>query len=162
MAVFKRLVQNPSSPDKDIKAAGSARYKQSAFARLTDTNALSRDLNDQILYTLPLTDADTGTQAITTRKGVVKITTTNNGPLTITLTTTSTSELLVADADNYFVQATVSCGTSGVLAYAMAKPIFHNNQIVFTLVQTGGATAWENATPWDTVYLNYEIVKIGD
>lgn len=156
MPVFKRLVQNPSFPDKDIKAAGSARYKQSTFARLTDTNALARDLNDQILYTLPLTAAATGTQAITTKKGIVKITTTNTGTLTITLTTTSTSELLVADADNYFVCATVSCGTTGVVAYAMAKPIATNNQIVFTLVQTGTATAW------GTCYLNYQIVKIGD
>ena len=156
MAIFKRLVQNPSSPDKDIKAAGKDRYKQSAFARLTDTNALSRDANDQILYTLPLTAAATGTQAITTKKGIVKITTTNTGTLTITLTTTSTSELLVADADNYFVQATVSCGTSLVFAYAMAKPITTNNQIVFTLVQTGTATAW------GTCYLNYQIIKIGD
>ena len=28
MAIFKRLVQNPSSPDKDIKTAGKDRYKQ--------------------------------------------------------------------------------------------------------------------------------------
>jgi hypothetical protein len=69
MAIFKRLIQNPSSPDKDIKAAGAARYKQSTFARLTDTNALSRDINDAIAYTLPLTAAATGTQTVTTKKG---------------------------------------------------------------------------------------------
>ena len=133
MPVFKRLVQNPSSPDVDIKAAGTSRYKQSTFARLTDINALSKDLNDQKAYTLALVAAATGTQAITSKKGVIKITTTNTGTLTITLTTTSTSELLAADADNYYVQATVSCGTSGVVAYAMCKPITVDNQIVFTL-----------------------------
>ena len=156
MAIFKRLIQNPSSPDKDLKAAGSARYKQATFARLTDTNALARDMNDQKLYTLALVAAATGTQAITTKKGIVKITTTNTGTLTITLTTTSSTELLAVDADNYYVQATVSCGTSGVVAYAMAKPITTDNQIVFTLVQTGTATAW------GTCYLNFAICKIGD
>ena len=158
MAIFKRLIQNPSSPDKDIKAAGSSRYKQSTFARLTDTNALARDMNDQKLYSqTSVGSATTFTQAITTKKGIVKLSgSTATGALTITLTTSSTSELLVADADNYFVQATVSCGTSGVVAYAMAKPITTDNQIVFTLVQTGTATAW------GTCYLNFAICKIGD
>ena len=155
-AVFKRLIQNPSSPDKDLKAAGTARYKQSTFARLADNNALAKDLNDQKLYTLALGSGATGSQAITTKKGIVKITSTNTGTLTVTLTTTSTSELLVADVDNYYVQATISCATSGVVAYAMGKPISTNNQIAFSLVQTGTATAW------GTCYLHYAICKIGD
>lgn len=160
MPVFKRLIQNPSSPEKSVKALSApAKYKQSTFARLADLNDLSKDANDQKLYnnTASAGSSTTFTQAITTKKGIVKIAgSTATTALTITLTTASTSELLVADADNYYVQATVSCGTSGVVAYAMAKPITVNNQLVFTLVQTGTATAW------GTVYLNYQIVKIGD
>lgn len=155
MAVFKRLVQNPSSPDKDIKAAVSARYKQSTFARLTDTNALSRDVNDQIAYTLPLTAAATGTQIVTTKKGVVKITTTNTGTLTITLNTTSTTELLVADVDKYFVQVSVATAAA-VTPVVWVIPIAADNNIAVKIAQPGTTVAW------GTVYLNYQIVKIGD
>lgn len=151
MAALKRLIQNPSSPDKNIKAAGAARYKQSTFARLSDTNALSRDLNDQILYTLALTAAATGTQAITTKKGVVKITTSNTGALTITL---SNSELLLADVDKYFVQ--VSVAHASIDSLATVAPITADGSIDVRIVGFNGATAWT------TVYLNYEIVKIGD
>ena len=151
MAALKRLIQNPSSPDKNIKAAGAARYKQSTFARLSDTNALSRDLNDQILYTLALTAAATGTQAITTKKGVVKITTSNTGTLTITLTN---SELLLVDVDKYFVQATVA--HASINAIATIAPITADGSIAVRIAQLSGTTAWT------TVYLNYEIVKIGD
>jgi len=151
MAALKRLIQNPSSPDKNIKAAGAARYKQSTFARLSDTNALSRDLNDQILYTLALTAAATGTQAITTKKGVVKITTSNTGALTITL---SDSELLLADVDKYFVQ--VSVAHASINSIATIAPITADGSIAVRIAQLSGTTAWT------TVYLNYEIVKIGD
>jgi hypothetical protein len=151
MAALKRLIQNPSSPDKNIKAAGAARYKQSTFARLSDTNALSRDLNDQIAYTLALTAAATGTQAITTKKGVVKITTSNTGALTITL---SNSELLLADVDKYFVQ--VSVAHASIDALATVAPITADGSIDVRIAQLSGTTAWT------TVYLNYEIVKIGD
>jgi len=151
MAALKRLIQNPSSPDKNIKAAGAARYKQSTFARLSDTNALSRDLNDQILYTLALTAAATGTQAISTKKGVVKITTSNTGTLTITL---SDSELLLADVDKYFVQ--VSVAHASINSIATIAPITADGSIAVRIAQLSGTTAWT------TVYLNYEIVKIGD
>ena len=151
MGTLKRLIQNPSSPDKNIKAAGAARYKQSTFARLSDTNALSRDLNDQILYTLALTAAATGTQAITTKKGVVKITTSNTGALTITL---SNSELLLADVDKYFVQ--VSVAHASINSIATIAPITADGSIAVRIAQLSGTTAWT------TVYLNYEIVKIGD
>jgi len=151
MAIFKRLVQNPSSPDKDIKTAGAARYKQSTFARLTDTNALSRDANDQIAYTLALTAAATGTQAITTKKGVIKITTSNTGALTITLTN---SEFLLADVDKYFVQVGVSHPT--VNAGAIVVPITADGSMAVRIAQFSGTTAWT------TVYLTYNIVKIGD
>ena len=151
MAALKRLIQNPSSPDKNIKAAGAARYKQSTFARLSDTNALSRDLNDQILYTLALTAAATGTQAITTKKGVVKITTSNTGALTITL---SDSELLLADVDKYFVQ--VSVAHASINSIATIAPITADGSIAVRIAQLSGTVAWT------TVYLNYQIVKIGD
>lgn len=151
MATFKGLIQNPSSPDKNIKAAGVDGSKQSTFARLSDTNALSRDLNDQIAYTLALTAAATGTQAITTKKGVVKITTSNTGALTITL---SNSGLLLADVDKYFVQ--VSVAHASIDALATVTPITANGSIDVRISQLSGTTAWT------TVYLNYEIVKIGD
>lgn len=159
MPIFKRLIQLPYPPDKDLKTAGGDRYKQSTFAKLADVNVLSKDVNDQKAYTLALSAAanNSGTPlSISTKKGVVKITTTNTGTLTIYLSTTSTSELLVADVDKYFVCATITCGTAGVVAYAMANPITTNNQITFQLIQTGTATAW------GTCYLNYNIVKIGD
>jgi hypothetical protein len=155
MAIFKRLIQNPSSPDKDLKAAGTARYKQATFARLTDTNALSRDTNDQTAYTLTLTAAATGTQTITSKKGVVKITTTNTGTLTITLNTTSTSELLLADVDKYYVQVSVATATS-VTPVTWVVPIAADNNIAVKIAQPGTTTAW------GTVYLNYQIIKIGD
>ena len=155
MAIFKRLIQNPGSPDKDIKAAGSSRYKQSTFARLTDTNTLSRDLNDQTAYTLALGSGATGAQTITSKKGVVKITTTYTDTLTITLNTTSTSELLLADVDKYFVQVTVATAAA-VTPVAFVVPIAVNNNIAVKIAQPG------TNIPWGTVYLNYQIVKIGD
>lgn len=151
MPIFKRLVQTPSSPDKDIKAAGAARYKQATFARLSDTNALSRNLNDQIAYTLALTAGATGTQAITTRKGVVKITTSNTGTLTITL---SNSELLLVDTDKYFVQ--VSVAHASINSIATVAPITADGSIAVRIAQLSGTIAWT------AVYLNYQIVKIGD
>jgi hypothetical protein len=155
MAIFKRLVQNPSSPDKDIKTAGAARYKQSTFARLTDTNALSRDLNDQTAYTLALASGATGTQIITSKKGIIKITSSNTGTLTITLNTTSTTELLLADVDKYYIQVTVATATA-VTPSVWVIPITADNNIAVKIAQPGTTTAWS------TVYLNYQIVKIGD
>lgn len=159
MPVFTRLIQTATSPEKSLKALSSpAKYNQATFARLADVNDLAKDQNDQKLYSITSAgSATTFTQAITSKRGVVKISgSTSTGSLTVTLTTASTSELLIADADNYFVQATVTCGTTNLVAYAMAKPIGTDNQIAFTLVQTGTAIAW------GTVYLNYTIVKIGD
>jgi len=150
MAIFKRLVQNPSSPDKDIKAAGKDRYRQSTFARLTDTNALSRDLNDQIAYTTALS-TNAATVAITTKKGVIKITGSSTATITITLTN---SELLLADTDKYFVQATVAHPT--INAVATVVPIAADGSIAIKLTQITTTTAWT------TVYLSYQIVKIGD
>ena len=152
MPVLKRLIQNPSSPEKSLKAlSGAAKYKGATFARLADVNDLSRDANDQIAYTLALGSAAAGSQAITTKKGIVKITTSNTGALTITLTN---SELLLADVDKYFVQ--VSVGHATINAVATVVPIAADGSIAVRIAQLSGAVAWT------TVYLNYQIVKIGD
>lgn len=152
MAVLKRLVQTPSSPDKTLKAlTGAAKYKASTFARLADVNELSRSDNDQVAYTLALTAAATGTQAITSKKGIIKVTTSNTGALTITLTN---SELLLADVDKYFVLTTVAHPT--INANATVVPIAADGSIAIRIAQLSGTTAWT------TVYINYEIVKIGD
>lgn len=156
MAIFKRLIQNPASPEVSLKKlSGSDKYKQSTFARLADVNDLSKDVNDQKAYTLALTAAATGTQVITTKKGVIKITTTNTGTLTITLNTTSTSELLLADVDKYYVQLSVATATA-VTPVTWVVPIAADNNIAVKIAQPGTTTAWS------TVYLNYNIVKIGD
>jgi hypothetical protein len=230
MAIFKRLVQNPSSPDKDIKAAGAARYKQATFGRLSDINALSRDLNDQKLYTadatglvtaaytgaiaattgvLTVTSVTAGTVSIgsilsggtvaastsitgqltgtvggagtysttatagssstctgsspaisvpvTTKKGIIKLNTgtTTFNAITVTLTTLGTSELLIADKDNYFVQ--VNLGTAvGISPSLRIFPITVDNTCSIIFSQPGTAVALGN------VYLYYNIVKIGD
>jgi hypothetical protein len=152
MPVFKRLIQNPSSPDKTLKALnGDAKYKQSTFARLADVNELSKDINDQKAYTLALGSAATGTQAITTKKGVVKVTTSNTGALTITL---SNSEILLADVDKYYVQVSASHPTINTVTTSL--PISADGSIAVRIAQLTGTTAWT------TMYLNYEIVKIGD
>lgn len=152
MAVFKRNIQNPSSPDKDIKAAGPARYKQSTFARLSDINAATRSDNDQIAYAVT-TSSGTGSVAISTKKGVVKVTSAGSeATLTISLTN---SELLLADTDKYFVQATVSHATLNV--YVSSVPIAANGIIAFKINQVGGPASW--STP---VFLNFSIYKIGD
>lgn len=152
MPVFKRLIQTASSPEKSLKALSApAKYKQATFARLADVNELSKSVNDQKAYTLALTAAATGTQAITTKSGVIKITTTNTGALTITL---SNSEILLADVDNYYVQVTAAHPT--INAITTVVPITADGGIAIRIAQLSGTTAWS------TLYLHYEIVKIGD
>ena len=156
MPIFKRLVQNPSSPDKDIKAAGAARYKQATFARLADINALSRDANDQIAYTLDLVAATSGSVAITTKKGVIKVSTTGTSALlTISLTN---SEFASADAEKYFVLTSIS--SAAAVSYAtraipMTSAIGEGKMNI--------AISQPSSTTWGSpVYLSYQIVKIGD
>jgi hypothetical protein len=152
MSVFKRLIQSASSPEKTLKALSApAKYKQSTFARLSNVNELSKDINDQKAYTLALGSAATGTQAITTKKGVVKVTTSNTGALTITL---SNSEILLADVDKYYVQVSASHPTINTVTTSL--PISADGSIAVRIAQLTGTTAWT------TMYLNYEIVKIGD
>ena len=155
MAIFKRLVQNPSSPDKDIKAAGKDRYRQSTFARLTDTNALSRDLNDQIAYTAACGATSAASVAVTTKKGVIKVTSSaSSALLTISLTN---SEFASVDAEKYFILTSISSAT--VISYA-------TRAIPMTSVIGEGilniAISQPTSTTWGTIYLSYQIVKIGD
>jgi hypothetical protein len=152
MAIFRRLIQNPTSPEKSLKAlTGAAKYKGATFARLADLNDLSRSVDDAIPYTLPLTVAATGTQAITTKKGIIKITTSNTGTLTITLTN---SEFLLADVDKYFVCGTVA--HASINAIVTFGPITADGSMTVRISQNATTTAWT------TVYLNYNIVRTGD
>jgi hypothetical protein len=155
MAIFKRLIQNPSSPDKDIKAAGKDRYKQSTFARLTDTNALSRDLADQKLYSVDAATLATASVAITTKKSVIKITNGSTSSTTMTVTLTN-SELLLADKDNFFVQTSIASATSALYSVRIV-PIAADGSIVIVV-------AVPTAINWSTnpTYLNVQIGKIGD
>lgn len=159
MAIFKRLIQNPSSPDKDIKAtSGPAKYKQSTFARLTDTNALSRDVFDQKLYTVDLAAGFGATVPILSKRGVVKISnaTTSGAQLTISL---SNSELLAVDVDKYWIQGTVATATSTILPVVRVVPISADGSITFNIkTASGGSIDWST----NPVYLHYQIVKIGD
>lgn len=155
MAVFKRLVQNPSSPDKDIKAAGAARYKQATFARLTDTNALSRDVNDQIAYTGACGATSIASVAVSTKKGVIKVTSSaTSALLTISLTN---SEFASADAEKYFVCVSLASATNIIYT---ARVIPMTSAIGEGIMNI--AIAQPTSTTWGTIYLNYQIVKIGD
>lgn len=155
MPVFTRLIQTASSPEKSLKALSApAKYNQATFARLADVNELAKDQNDQALYTLALGASTTGTQAISTKRGVVKATTSGSSTsLTITL---SNSELLSSDVDKYFVQATVASSTSFSPCIRVV-PMSINNSIDIVITPASGSS-----TAWGTVYLNYTIVKIGD
>jgi hypothetical protein len=157
MPVFKRLIQNPSSPDKDLKVlSGADRYKQSTFARLADVNALSKDVNDQKLYSVDAGGATSSSAsvAITTKKGVVKITNAHTGATSFTLTLTN-SELLAADVDKYFIHATVGSATTMVPSVKI---------IPVTAGQFGILVTTTASINWATnpTYISYQIAKIGD
>lgn len=157
MAIFKRLIQNPASPEKSLKAlTGAAKYKGATFARLADVNDLSRDANDQKAYTLDLVAATSGSIAITTKKGIVKVTTSGTSALlTISLTN---SEFASADAEKYFVLTSVSSATAvsyATRAIPMTSAI--GEGIMNIAISQPTSTTWGNP-----VYLSYQIVKIGD
>jgi len=156
MPVFTRLIQTASSPEKSLKALSApAKYNQSTFARLADVNDLSKDQNDQALYSLDLATTAAGSVAITTKKGVVKLTNGSTSSATITLTLTN-SELLAADVDKYFIQATIATSTSLTTPCIRVVPVTAGQfQIVVTVA---------SAINWSTVtlYINYAMVKIGD
>lgn len=155
MPVFKRLIQNPYPTDRDLKLAGGDRYKQSTFAKLADVNALAKDQNDQKLYSLDLATTAAGTVAITTKRGVVKLTNGSTSSATITLTLTN-SELLAADVDKYFIQATIASSTSLTTPSVRVVPVTAGQfQIV---VSVASAINWSAVT----LYINYTAVKIGD
>lgn len=156
MAFFKRLIQSPSSPEKSLKLlSGIAKYKSATFARLADVNNLSRDTNDQKLYTLSV-NGTSGTQAIASKKGIVKITNASStGATSFTLTLTN-SELLAADVDDYFICATV--GTATTLTTGPSVKIIPITAGQFGIVITTNSIDW-SANP---TYVYYNIVKIGD
>lgn len=156
MAIFKRLIQTPSSPEKSLKAlSGAAKYKAATFARLADVNDISRDVNDQIAYTAACGATSAASVAVTTKKGVIKVTSSaTSSLLTISLTN---SEFASVDAEKYFILTSISSATA--VSYA-------TRAIPMTSVIGEGilniAISQPTSTTWGTIYLSYEIVKIGD
>ena len=152
MAIFKRLIQTPSSPEKSLKAlSGADKYKGQTFARLADVNDLSKDVNDQKAYTLDAATGIVGTQAITTKKGVIKIINASTSSTTFTLTV-SNSELLVADIDKYFVQVNVASATVMSPSIRIVPMTANGNMNIVISIPTGLAM--------NTLYVHYNIVKI--
>jgi hypothetical protein len=155
MPIFRRLIQNPSSPEKSLKAlTGAAKYKGATFARLADLNDLARSVDDQIVYTLDTATTAAGTVAITTKKGIVKVTNASTSSTTLTLTLTN-SELAVADVDKYFIQATIASATSFTPSVKI---------VPVTEGQFGIVVAAPSAINWATnpTYVYYNIVRTGD
>ena len=153
MPVFKRLIQNPSSPEASLKKlSGSDKYKQATFARLADVNDLSKDVNDQKLYTLDASTAATGSVAITSKRGVVKVTNASTSSTTFTLTLTNSELVTTSD---YFIQVSVGSATTMVPSVKV---------IPVTTGQFGILITTTSAIDWSTnpTYINYTIVRIGD
>ena len=157
MAIFRRLIQTPASPEKSLKAlTGTAKYKAATFARLADINDLSRDVNDQKAYTLDLVAATSGSIAVSTKKGVIKVITSGTAALlTISLLN---SEFASADAEKYFILTSTSSATAisyATRAIPMTSGIGEGTLNIAISQPT--STTWGNP-----VYLSYQIVKIGD
>lgn len=157
MPVFTRLIQTASSPEKSLKALSApAKYNQATFARLADVNELAKDQNDQIAYSVDCGASAAGTVAITTKRGVIKVTNIATGALvTISLTN---SEFASADAEKYFVVTSIS--SAAAVSYAtraipMTSAIGEGKMNIAISQPT--STTWPNP-----VYLSYHIVKIGD
>ena len=155
MPIFRRLIQNPSSPEKSLKAlTGAAKYKAATFARLADLNDLARSVDDAITYSVDAATAATASVAITTKKGIVKVTNASTSSTTLTLTLTN-SELAAADVDKYFVCCNVGSATAIVPSIKIVPVTAGQFGIVIT------ATA---AVNWATnpTYVYYNIVRTGD
>jgi len=156
MPIFRRLIQNPSSPEKSLKAlTGAAKYKGATFARLADVNDLARSVDDQIVYNLDTATTAAGTVAITTKKGIVKVTNASTSSTTLTLTFTN-SEFLLADVDKYFVQVTVATATVASPSIRIV-PIAANGSM-------GVVVSVPTAINWATnpTYVMFNIVRTGD
>ena len=157
MAIFKRLIQTPSSPEKSLKAlSGADKYKGATFARLADINDLSKDINDQKAYTAACGATSAASVAVTTKKGVIKVTSSaTSALLTISLTN---SEFASIDAEKYFVQISIASATAvsyATRAIPMTSAI--GEGIMNIAISQPTSTTWPAA-----VYLSYQIVKIGD
>jgi len=156
MAIFKRLIQTPASPEKSLKAlTGAAKYKAATFARLADVNDLSRDVNDQKLYSVDAATNATASVAITTKKSIIKVSNASTSSTTLTITLTN-SELLLADKDNFFVQCNVASATTFSPSIRIV-PIAADGSIVI-VISVPSAINWST----NPTYLNVNIVKIGD
>lgn len=155
MAIFRRLIQNPSSPEKSLKAlTGAAKYKGATFARLADINDVSRSDNDQIVYSVDAATTAAATVAITTKKGIIKVTNASTSSTTLTLTLTN-SELLAADVDKYFIQANVGTATAAVPSVKIVPVTAGQFGIVIT---TTSAINWAT----NPTYVSFNIVRTGD
>lgn len=156
MPIFKRLIQSAVSPEKSLKALSApSKYNQSTFARLADLNDLSKDVNDQKAYTGDCGATSAATVAITTKKGVIKVTSSATSAL-LTISVTN-SEFASADAEKYYVCISLSSATNVIYtsrAIPMTSAIGEGKMNI--------AIAQPTSTTWGTIYLNYQIVKIGD
>ena len=156
MAIFKRLIQNPSSPEKSLKAlTGAAKYKAATFARLADVNDLARNGNDQIAYTGACGATSAASVAVSTKRGIIKVTSSaTSALLTISLTN---SELASAGAEKYHILTSISSATA--ISYA-TRAIPMTSGIGEGILNI--AISQPTSTTWGTIYLSYQIVKIGD
>lgn len=155
MAIFRRLIQNPTSPELSLKAlTGAAKYKGATFVRLAELNDLSKSENDQKAYTLDAATTAAGTVAITTKKGVIKVTNASTSSTTLTLTLTNT-ELIAADVDKYFIQVNLASVTSIISSVRIIPVTAGQFGIVFTAT---------SAINWATnpTYVIFNIVRTGD
>jgi hypothetical protein len=155
MAIFRRLIQNPSSPDTSLKTlTGPAKYKAATFARLSDVNELSRSENDTLVYSVDAATTAAASVAITTKKGIIKVTNASTSSTTLTLTLTN-SELVAADVDKYFIQASVGTATSMVPSIKIVPVTAGQFGIVIT---TTSAINWAT----NPTYVTFNIVRTGD
>lgn len=155
MAIFRRLIQNPTSPEKSLKAlTGSAKYKGATFARLADLNDLARSVDDAISYSVDAATTAAASVAITTKKGIIKVTNASTSSTTLTLTLTN-SELLAADVDKYFIQANIGSATTFTPSVKI---------VPVTAGQFGIVIAAPSAINWSTnpTYVSFNIVRTGD
>ena len=155
MAIFRRLIQNPSSPEKSLKAlTGAAKSKGSTFARLADVNDLARSDNDAISYTVDAATTAAASVAITTKKGIIKVTNASTSSTTLTLTLTN-SEFLAADVDKYFICCNVGTATSMVPSVKVVPVTAGQFGIIIT---TTSAINWAT----NPTYVMFNIVRTGD
>lgn len=156
MAIFRRLIQTPASPEKSLKAlTGAAKYKAATFARLADVNDLARSVDDTISYSVDAATTAAATVAITTKKGIIKVTNASTSSTTLTLTL-SNSEFLLTDVDKYFVQVTIASATTFSPSIRIV-PIASNGSMQ-VVISVPSAINWAT----NPTYAMFNIVRTGD